>query len=133
MRTWAVISADAHDGARLAALLNRENTASDVWSDTGHRFKTNEARLADHGFVSRIHRKKPAGRPTPDATRRANARRSRVRSAIEHVFAHEKGLMGLLVRTIGLAHAHVKIGLANLAYNMRRFVWLDGRRAPAST
>ena len=66
----------------------------------------------------------------PDATRRAIARRSKVRSAVEHVFAHEKGLMGLVVRTIGLARAHVKVGLANLAYNMRRFIWLDWRRAP---
>ena len=132
IRTWTVTSAAAHDGARLAALLDRENTASDVWGDTGYRSKTNEAHLADHGFVSRIHRKKPMGKPMPDATRRANARRSRVRSAVEHVFAHEKGLMGLCVRTIGLARAHVKIGLVNLAYNMKRFVWLDGRRAPAS-
>ena len=115
--------------AKLAALLDRENTASDVWGDTGYRSKTNEAHLADHGFVSRIHRKKPAGKPMSDATRRANARKSGVRSAVEHVFAHEKGLMGLVVRTIGLARARVKIGLANLAYNMRRFVWLDGRQA----
>ena len=132
IRTWTVTSAAAHDGARLEALLDRENTASHVWGDTGYRSKTNEDHLADHGFVSRIHRKKPAGKPMPDATRRANARRSRVRSAVEHVFAHEKGLMGLVVRTIGLARAHVKIGLANLAYNMRRFVWLDGRRAPVA-
>jgi len=26
----------------------------------------------------------------------------------------------------------MKIGLANLAYNMRRFVWLDGRNAPTA-
>ena len=103
-----------------------------MWGDTGYRSKTNEAHLSDHGFVSRIHRKKPMGKLKPDATRRANARRSRVRSAVEHVFAHEKDLMGLLVRTIGLARAHVKIGLVNLATNMRRFVWLDRRRAPAS-
>jgi transposase, IS5 family len=32
--------------------------------------------------------------------------------------------MGLIVRTIGIARARVKIGMANLAYNMRRFVWL---------
>ena len=32
----------------------------------------------------------------PDATRIANARKSRVRSAVEHVFAHEKGLMDLV-------------------------------------
>jgi hypothetical protein len=43
--------------------------------------------------------------------------------------------MVLVVRTIGIARARVKIGLANLAYNMRRFVWLaslDGRNAPAA-
>ena len=33
--------------------------------------------------------------------------------------------MGLLVRTIGLARATTKIGLANLVYNMRRLVWLE--------
>ena len=27
--------------------------------------------------------------------------------------------------------ARLKIGLANLAYNMRRFVWLHDRRVPA--
>jgi IS5 family transposase len=36
------------------------------------------------------------------------------------------------VRTIGIARARVKIGLANLAYNMRRFVWLDQRHASAA-
>jgi IS5 family transposase len=41
--------------------------------------------------------------------------------------AHEKGVMGLLVRTIGIARAGVKIGLASLAYNMHRFVRLEGR------
>ena len=50
---------------------------------------------------------------------------------MEHVFAHQKGLMGAVVRTIGIALARVKIGAVNLAYNMRRLVWLSGRRAPA--
>ncbi len=39
--------------------------------------------------------------------------------------------MGLFVRTIGVARARLKIGLVNLAYNMRRFVWLRERGAPA--
>lgn len=38
--------------------------------------------------------------------------------------------MGLVIRAIGLARAKVKIGLANLVYNMRRMVWLAGA-APA--
>ena len=32
--------------------------------------------------------------------------------------------MGLVVRTIGIARATVKIGLANIVYNMKRAVWL---------
>ena len=31
-----------------------------------------------------------------------------------------------LVRTTGKARAAVKVGLQNLVYNMRRFVWLAG-------
>ena len=87
--------------------------------------------LTRRGFASRIHRKKPNGRPMPERTRISNARKSRVRSAVEHVFAHQKGLMGLVVRTVGIERAKVKIGMANLAYNMRRFVWLQGKYAPA--
>ncbi len=37
--------------------------------------------------------------------------------------------MGLFVRTIGIARATVKIGLANIAYNMKRAVWLSERVA----
>ena len=81
--------------------------------------------LIARGFVSRIHRKKPKGKPMPERTRIANAHKSKVRSKVEHVFAHQKGLMGLCVRTIGIARAKVKIGLANMAYNMRRLVWLE--------
>ena len=43
----------------------------------------------------------------------------------------QKGPMGLVVRTIGLALAKVKIGMANLAYNMSRLIWLSGKRAKA--
>src|SRR5918995_5553225 len=40
-----------------------------------------------------------------------------------------EGGHGLVVRTIGLARARVKIGLANLVYNMKRALWLTERRA----
>lgn len=130
IRRWTTSDAAAHDGARLAAVLGR-NTASDVWADTAYRSAKNEALLAGRGLVSRIHRKKPKGRSMAARTRRANARKSAVRSAVEHVFARQKGPMALVVRTVGIARATVKIGLANLAYNMRRYVWLSGRTASA--
>jgi transposase, IS5 family len=62
---------------------------------------------------------------------RANGVKSKVRAAVEHVFAHEKGPMGLVIRTIDLARARVKIGLANLVYNMKRALWLTERHAIA--
>ena len=131
IRRWTATDAAAHDGARLAAVIDTENTASNVWADTAYRSAKNEAWLAERGLVSRIHRKKPKGRPMAARTRRANARKSTVRSAVEHVFARQKGPMALVVRTIGIARAEVKIGLANLAYNMTRYVWLSARVAPA--
>jgi len=131
IRRWLATDAAAHDGARLAELIDGENTASDVWADTAYRSAKNEAMLVGRGLVSRLHRKKPTGRAMARRTRRANARKSAVRAAVEHVFAHEKGPMGLMVRTIGIARARLKIGLTNLAYNMRRYVWLNRRSAPA--
>lgn len=60
---------------------------------------------------------------------KANAKRSVVRSAVEHLFAGQKHRMGLFVRTIGIARAQIKIGMANLAYNFQRLAWLEGRTA----
>jgi hypothetical protein len=48
-----------------------------------------------------------------------------VRAKIEHVFGAEKRGFGLIVPTIGLARATAKITLANLAYNLRRFAWIE--------
>lgn len=129
IRTWTATDAARHDGAQLPGLLSKANTAGDVWADTAYRSKQNEAHLAGNGFRSRIHRKKPPGKPMPRNVARANGEKSKVRAGVEHVFARQKGAMGLVVRTIGLARATVKIGLANLAYNMNRAVWLTASRA----
>lgn len=131
IRTWAATNAARHDGAQLPNLISKANTGSEVFADTAYRSKANEKHLADHRLVSRIHRKKPKGKPMPVNVARANGAKSKVRSAVEHVFARQKGPMGLVVRTIGLARATVKIGLANIVYNMKRAVWLIDRVAAA--
>ena len=131
IRTWDASAANAHDGARLPDLVSRNNTASGVWADTAYRSKKNEAFLARGMFTSNIHQRKPHRKAMPERTSRANAKRSKVRSAVEHVFAGQKHRMGLVVRTIGIARARIKIGMANLAYNSQRLAWLEGRTAPA--
>ena len=130
IRTWAATDASRHDGAQLPNLVDKTNTASDVWADTAYRSAKNEKHLAENGLRSQIHRKKPQGKPMPEAVARANGKKSKVRAYVEHVFAQQKGTMVLVIRTIGLARATVKIGLANLTYNMKRAVWLSARTKP---
>jgi transposase, IS5 family len=120
IRGWTVTHAAAYDGAQLRTIVRRPNTGSTVWADTAYRSKKNEAWLEKNGFISDIHHKKPKGRPMSEATARANGRRSKIRSRVEHVFAHQKSRMGMFVRTIGIARATMKIGMINLAYNISR-------------
>lgn len=127
VRRGLVTDAAAHDGARLReGLIDPNNTASGVWADSAYRSEANEDFLRGLGKVSHIHRKKPKGKPMPRRTAKAA-----VRAHVEHPFAHQKGIMGLVIRTIGRARAEAAITLANMAYNMKRWCWLDRRSASA--
>jgi hypothetical protein len=53
-------------------------------------------------LTSRIHRRKPKGAPMPEATARANAKKSSIRARVEHVFAHQKTRFGLWSAPLGL-------------------------------
>ena len=127
IRCWEVTDASRHDGWLLRqGLLDPTNTGAGVWADTAYCSQQNETFLERHGFISHIHRRRRPGRPLPAHIRRGNARRSRDRAPVEHVFAVQKQAMGLIVRTIGLTRVRTKIGMANLAYNLRRLVQLRG-------
>lgn len=130
IRTYAVTNAGVHDGTQLESVLDTENTASDVWADTAYRSRANEEIISGKGLRSQIHRKKPRGKQMPKATARANSKKSVVRARVEHVFAHTKHHGKLMIRTIGLKRASVKIGLANLVYNMKRLIFFEKQKSP---
>jgi IS5 family transposase len=131
IRSFAVTDAARHDGRQLDRLLDPHNTASAVWADSAYRSAANLALLARRGLVAHLQRAKPRGKPTPPHLVRGNASRARVRVAIEHVFAAQKCRLGLVIRSVGLARATARLGLANLVTNMRRLVWFATRAAPA--
>ena len=131
IRRWTVTSAAAHDSRPFEGLLDPNNTASKVWADTAYRSRRNEAAMARRRLTSMVHFRKPKGKSLPAHHAKANAARSAVRSAIEHVFAGQKHRMKLFIRTIGIARARVKIGMVNLAYNFTRLAWLEARAASA--
>lgn len=129
IRESAVTSASQADGRMLPRLVTTRNTSSEVWADSAYRSRTNEKCLAAKMLVSRIHRRKPQGRPMPRHVARANAGKSAIRAAVEHVFAHQKNRFGLFIRTIGLARAEAKLTLANIAYNFDRLIFHERARA----
>ena len=67
----------------------------------------------------------------PQTTARANAKKSSIRAAVEHVLAQQKNRFGLFIRTIGITLAEAKLTLANLAHNMDRLVFHERRVATA--
>ena len=95
-----------------------------------YRSQTNDRRIDGAGLVSRNHFRRAPGKPLPAPRQKANAARSSMTSAIEHVFDDRKDRMRLFVRTIGLARARTKIGLANVTHNFRRLAWRQNRGVP---
>ena len=107
IRNYAVSDAAVHDSQELDGLLDTGNT----WAS---------------GYNSRFHRRGRRNHPLSLAQMRVNHAKSRIRARIEHVFgAQQNAPGGRIVRTIGIVRARAKIGLQNLAYNIRRLVTLD--------
>jgi IS5 family transposase len=126
IREYGVTDASVHDSQKLDDLLNKANTSSDVYADSAYRSADTERKLKARGFKSRIHKRGRRNRPLTEVEANANRAKSKVRARIEHVFgAQENAPGGRLVRSIGLVRAKAKIGLQNLAYNIRRLVTLE--------
>ena len=106
--------------------MGSDNTASGVWADSAYRSEAIEEKIKEKGLTSRIHRKGYRNCPLQDWEKAGNKSRSRFRARVEHVFgAQHNDMGGTLVRSIGLRRARTRIGLKNLAYNMRRLVGLQ--------
>ena len=123
---YHVSDAAEHDSQVLDDILDGDNTALGVWADSAYRSAEIEASLKEKGLRSRIHRKGRRNKPLSEREKQGNKTRSSVRVRVEHVFgAQSNDMGGTLVRSVGLVRAKARIGLKNLAYNMRRLVQLE--------
>lgn len=130
IRHYEVTDASVHDSRHFNGLLNKSNTSADVYADSAYRSAATEAKLKARGLRSRVHQRASRNRALSKAQENANHKKSKVRARVEHVFgAQQTSPGGRIVRTIGLVRAKAKIGLQNLAYNMRRLVILERRAA----
>ena len=65
IRSWAATDASRHDGALLPALIDKDNTASDVWADTAYRSKANEKSSPGGSCARRSTARSPRASPCP--------------------------------------------------------------------
>ena len=125
VRRYHVSDAALHDSQAVDQLSTRGNTGSGVWTDAAYRSEEMEAKLKARKLTSHIHRKGKRGKPLTEPAKGSNRTKSSVRVRVEHVFgAQANDMGGTLVRTIGMVRAKARIGMKNLACNMRRLVQL---------
>ena len=127
IRHFEVTDASVHDSQIFDILLDPDNSSGDVWADSAYRSEEKEQQLQEQGYRSQIQRKGSKNRPLTEREQRGNRTRSKVRSRVEHIFGAQVAMGGKLVRTIGLARARVKIVMTNIAYNIKRWAWLEAR------
>ena len=124
VQSYAVTDAAVHDSQVFEELL--DHTTDDqgdkrpVYADSAYRSKEQEEKLLLAKIASQVIEKGARNHPLTDAQKAANKTKSKTRVRVEHVFGTQAQMGGHIVRTIGLMRAKIKIGLMNLAYNMRR-------------
>lgn len=119
----AQAGAALHDSQAVDHLLMQGNTGAGVWADAACRSEETEAKLRARKLKSRLHRKGKRGKPLTEQAKGSNRTKPSVRVRVEHVCgAQANDMGGTLVHTIGMVRAKARIGMKNLAYNMRRLV-----------
>jgi IS5 family transposase len=134
VQDYAVTPASVHDSQVVDPILDIETVDGAgrkraLYADSAYRSQAREAALAAAGIPSQVHEKGARNRLLTEAQKASNTFKSRTRVRVEHVFAAESQMGGMIVRTIGLARAEVKIGMMNLVYNMKRLVSVMARNA----
>ncbi|MGB9430308.1 MAG: IS5 family transposase [Gammaproteobacteria bacterium] len=121
VRAYHVTPASTHDSQVFKALIDTPNTRAAVWADGAYGSKAHAKLLKRRGIANHLHERPWREQVLTKARQRRNKSRSRIRARVEHVFGHQVTSMHqTILRTIGQARAEIKIGLANLAYNMSR-------------
>lgn len=124
IRRYQVTDAAVHDSQVLGHLLEADNSDDELWADSAYLSAAIVEVLSWMGFISHINERAYRNRPLSEAQRADNRERSKTRAKVEHVFGTMVNEMGgKAIRTIGLARAKVMLGLKNLTYNLKRFVF----------
>ena len=134
IRAQDTTTARVHDSQKFADVLVEQTAAAAaedraVWADSAYRGAEAEAMLTARNLTSQVHERADRNTPLTDLQKAANSLKSSVSARVEPVYGQMAPRMGgLMIHTLTLARASVKVTFKNLAYNMQRFVFLMSRR-----
>lgn len=131
IRKHETTTASVHDSQEFGNLVEEDsNDSKDVWADSAYRSAESESMLKEKELTSQVHERAYRNKPLTKEQEKHNNIKSKTRVRVEHVFGHmETAMGGMVIHTVGLARAKVKICFKNLAYNMQRFVMLESRKS----
>ena len=124
---YQVTSAEVHDGQKLKELIEKKKDKR-FYGDSAYTGEEVQ-KCIPKKILNRIHEKGYRNRPLTKTQIRNNTAKSRIRARVEHVFATMTQFGGKTIRTIGIARARLQIGLLNLTYNIKRYVYLVNEMA----
>jgi len=119
---YRVTSAEVHDSKELKNLINKKKDKR-LYGDSAYTGEEVQ-KCIPKKTLNRIHEKGYRNRPLTKTQKRNNAAKSKIRARVEHVFGAMHHYGGLFIRTIGVKRAEIQIGLLNLTYNLKRYVYL---------
>lgn len=129
--SFEVTAASVHDSQTIVSLLDEKDEV--VNADSAYVGEDLEREIREKlddeetgkKVILNINEKGYRNNPLTDEQKAKNGEKNRVRARVEHVFGFMTVSMGgIFIRTIGMVRAKAGIARRNLAYNMKRFVFL---------
>jgi len=122
---FSVTSANVHDICEFEGILDAND--KEAWLDSAYASEEHVARIMEAfpNLILYICEKGYKNRPLTDEQKESNRKKAKVRARVEHVFGYITRFMGgITINTIGIDRAEREICGMNLAYNIKRAVFL---------
>jgi len=122
---FSVTSANIHDVNEFEGIIDAND--KEAWLDSAYASEDHVARIMERypDIILHICEKGYRNAPLTDEQKESNREKARIRARVEHVFGYMARFMGgITIRTIGIDRAEREICGMNLAYNIKRAVFL---------
>jgi len=122
---FSVTAASVHDVNEFEGIIDGDD--KEAWLDSAYASEEHVARIKEKypEIILHICEKGKKNQPLTEEQKESNREKAKVRARVEHVFGYMTRFMGgISIRTIGMERAEREICGMNLAYNIKRAVFL---------